>query len=126
MGEYENKSKEHYNNININDPLLIFKIDIFEDGSEYPIAEYEIYNSKTKEKLDLIYRKDAKILINIPAKIDEEKEFKYNPKSDYYKYICFACATEDGTDINVKIEKMNFLIKIYLFVNQIVIIKDII
>ena len=60
MGEWENKLKEHYKNININDPLLIFKIEIFEDGSEYPIIEYEIYNSKTKEKLDLIYCKDIK------------------------------------------------------------------
>ena len=73
LGECENKLKEHYKNININDPLLIFKIDIFEDGSEYPIIEYEIYNSKTKEKLDLIYCKDTKIQINIPAKIDKKK-----------------------------------------------------
>ena len=111
MGECENKLKEHYKNININDPLLIFKIDIFEDDSEYPIIEYEIYNSETKEKLDLIYCKDTKIQINIPAKIDEEKEFKYNPVSEYYNDICFAYTTEDGTDINLKDRKNEFFDK---------------
>jgi len=111
LGECENKLKEHYKNININDPLLIFKIEIFEDGSEYPIIEYEIYNSKTKEKLDLIYCKDIKILINIHAKIDEENVFKYNPKSDFYKDICFAYTTEDGTDINLKDRKNEFFDK---------------
>jgi len=111
LGECENKLKEHYKNININDPLLIFKIDIFEDDSEYPTIEYEIYNSETKEKLDLIYCKDTKIQINIPAKIDEEKEFKYNPVSEYYNDICFAYTTEDGTDINLKDRKNEFFDK---------------
>ena len=105
--ECENKLKAHYN-ISTNDPLLIFKIDIFENGLD---IEYEIYNSKTKKKLDLIYCKDIKILINIPAKIDEKNEFKYNPKSDYYKDICFAYTTEYGTDINLKDRKNEFFIK---------------
>ena len=110
LGECENKLKEHYN-ISINDPLLIFKIDIFENGSEYPIIEYEVYNSKPKEKLDLIYCKDTKIQINIPAKIDEENEFKYNPVSDYYNDLCFPYTTEEGTDINLKDRKNEFFDK---------------
>jgi hypothetical protein len=110
LGECENKLKEHYN-ISTNEPLLIFKIDFFEDGSENPTIEYEIYNSKTKEKLDLIYCKDTKIQINIPAKIDEKNEFKYNPESDYYKDICFPYSTEDGTDIILKDRKNEFFDK---------------
>ena len=113
LGECENKLKEHYKNININDSLLIFKIDNFENGSEYPIIEYEIYNSKTKEKLDLNYCKDTKIQINIPAKINEENEFKYNPASEYYNDICFTYTTEDGTDINLKDRKNEFFNKNY-------------
>jgi len=68
------------------------KIDLFENVLENPIIEYEIFNSKTKEKLDLSYCKDIKIKIkiNITAKIDEKNEFKYNPKSQYYKDICFS------------------------------------
>ena len=71
LGDCENGLKGHYN-INTNETLLIFKIDIFEICSDNPIIEYEICKSKTKEKLDLIYCKDTKIQINIPAKIDEK------------------------------------------------------
>ena len=110
LGECENKLKTHYN-ISVNDPLLIFKIDIFEKDSDIPIIEYEIYNSKTKEKLDLIYCKDTTIKINIPAKIDKTNEFKYNPVSDYYKDICFVYTTEDGTDINLSDRKNEFFDK---------------
>ena len=110
LGECENKLKEHYN-ISINETLLIFKIDIFENDSEIPIIEYEIYNSKTKAKLDLIFCKDKKIQINIPAKIDENNEFKYNPVSDYYYDLCFPYTTEDGTDIKLKDRKNEFFYK---------------
>ena len=91
--------------------MLIFKIDIFENGSDSPIIEYEIYNSKTKEKLDLIYCKDTKILIKIPSEIDEKNEFKYNPASDYYTDICFPYTTEYGTDINLNDRKNEFFVK---------------
>ena len=110
LGDCENELKGHYN-INTNETLLIFKIDIFENCSDNPIIEYEIYKSKTKEKLDLIYCKDTKIQINIPAKIDEKNEFKYNPSSDYYSDICFPYTTEHGTDINLNDRKIEFFDK---------------
>ena len=110
LGVCETKLKSHYN-ISTNDPLLIFKIDLFEKGSDNPTIEYEIYNSKTKEKIELIYCQDTKIKINIPVKIDTTNEFKYNPVSDYYKDICFPYTTEDGTDINLKDRKNEFFDK---------------
>jgi len=110
LGECEYNLKQHYN-ISFNETLLIFKIDLFEDGSETRRVEYEIYNSKTKDKLDLFYCKDTKIKINIPAEIDTKNEFKYNPVSDYYNDFCFAYTTDDGTDINLKDRRNEFFDK---------------
>ena len=110
LGDCENKLKVHYN-ISTNETLLIFKIDIFQNCSDNPIIEYEIYNPKTMEKLDLIFCNDTKIQINIPAKIDEKKEFKYNPASAYYSDICFPYTTEDETDINLNDRKIEFFVK---------------
>ena len=70
FGECETKLRDYYN-ISNNISLLFLKIEIFEDGFLIPIIEYEIYNSKTKEKLDLNICKFIKINLNIPVKIDE-------------------------------------------------------
>jgi len=109
LRDCQNKLKDHYN-ISTNETLLIFKIDIFEHCSDNPIIEYEIYNSKTKEQLDLIYCQDIKIQINIPAKIDEKNEFKYTPSSDYYSDICFPYTTEYETDINLNDRRIEFFV----------------
>ena len=110
LGECEYNLKQHYN-ISFNETLLIFKIDLFENGSEIPRIEYEIYNSKTKEKLDLFYCQDTKIKINIPANIDIKNEFKYNPASDYYNDFCFPYTTDDRTDIILKDRRNEFIDK---------------
>ena len=98
-------------NINENETLLILKIDYFEEGLLIPIIEYEVYNSNTKEKLDLIYCKDIKIDISIPVIINEEDEFKHNLSSDYYNNICFTYTTENGTDITLNNRKNEFINK---------------
>ena len=110
LGECEYNLKQHYN-ISFNETLLIFKIDLLEKGSESPRVEYEIYNSKTKEKLDLFYCQDTKIKINIPANIDIKNEFKYNPASDYYNDFCFPYTTDDRTDIILKDRRNEFIDK---------------
>ena len=51
-------------------------MEIYEKGLLIPIIEYEVYNIKTKEKLDLNLCKDIKIDINIPVIIDEDNLFK--------------------------------------------------
>ena len=98
LGICEQKLKLIYN-ISNNDTLLIFKMDIYEDGLLIPIIEYNIFNIDTKEKLDLNICKDIKIDINIPVNIDENNLFKYNSSSEYYNDICSTYTTENNTDI---------------------------
>ena len=87
LGKCENKLKIN-NSININDSLLILKVDIYGIGLLMPIIEYEVYNIKTKEKLNLSICKNDKIEISIPVKIDENNLYKHNISDDYYNNIC--------------------------------------
>ena len=59
------------------------------EGYKIPIIQYEIYNSKTKEKLDLDICKDMKIIVSIPVNIDENELYKYDPTSNYYNHYSF-------------------------------------
>ena len=110
LGKCENKLKEKYN-INLNQSLLIFKVDIDIDDYSSPIVEYEIYNPNTKEKLDLSYCDKEQIKISIPASIDinENEIAKYNPKSDFYNDICSTYTTKFNTDITLKDRQEEFI-----------------
>ena len=108
LGECENELKKQYKIDNI-EPLLIFKIDVLDKDLNYPFIEYEVYNYKTKEKLNMNYCKDIKININFPVNIDENNEFKYDPSSKYYNDICYTYTTENGTDIILDDRKNEFL-----------------
>ena len=79
--------------------MLIYKTDIYEEGLLTPRIDYEIYDIKSKSKLDLNICKDLKIKVFLPCIIDENIEFKYNSSSDYYNDICYPYTTEKGTDI---------------------------
>ena len=107
LGECETILKYHYN-ISINETLLIFKMDYFEEGLLIPIITYEIYNSKTKEKLNLNICKNYKINISIPVNINEDNLFIYNLSSDYYNDICFIFNNENGIDITLNERKKEF------------------
>ena len=98
LGECEEKLRQE-NNINDNITLLILKIEIYEEGLLIPIIEYEVYNSETKEKLDLNICKDLKIQINNSVSIDENNLFKYNSSHEYYNDICYVYTTNSKTDI---------------------------
>ena len=71
LGECENKLKE-YNNINKDIPLLIFKVDFYEEGMLIPIIEYEVYDYKNKQKLQLDICEGKSIKIVIPLMTEEE------------------------------------------------------
>ena len=101
LGDCEQKLKDHYK-IDKDEPLIIFKIDIKEEGLKIPIIEYEIYNPYNLEKLELDVCKDIKINISIPVSIDEDSLFKYNSSDEYYNDICYSYTTENDTDITVK------------------------
>ena len=89
--------------------LIIFKIDIFEDGLLIPIIEYKVYNYKTKENLNLNICNDIKININIPVNIDENNLFKYNSSHEYYNDICYTYTTENKTDIILKDRREEYI-----------------
>ena len=108
LGKCENILKEKYN-ISLNVPLLIFKLDIDVEGYPAPLVEYEIYNPITKKKLNLKYCQNEQINISIPASIDKNELFKYNPKSEFYNDICSNYTTNYKTDISLKDRQNEFL-----------------
>ena len=108
LGECETKLKKH-NNISENDSLLIFKMDIYKEGSSIPIIEYEVYDPKTKNQLNLSICNESKIQILIPVKIEDENINKYNSSDDYYNDICYTYTTENGTDIILTDRKNEFI-----------------
>ena len=101
LGDCEQQLKVKHG-ISENEALIIFKIDIKEEGLKIPIIEYEVYNPRTLEKLELDCCEDTKIGISIPVSIDEDSLFKYNSSDDYYNDICYSYTTENGTDIVIK------------------------
>ena len=98
LGDCETDLREHHH-INKNDSLLIFKLDIYEEGLLAPRVEYEVYDSKTKKQLDLGICNDTKINILIPVIKEEDDINKYNSSSEYYNDICYTHTTDKGTDI---------------------------
>ena len=107
IGKCEDILRNEYN-ISNDVKLLIFKIDIYEEGLLIPIIEYEVYNSKTREKLNLTLCKSTKIEIFIPVQIEEDKLYKYDPNSKYYNDKCFPSTTDQKTDITLNDRRIEF------------------
>ena len=101
LGDCEKKLKYYYK-IDEDESLIIYKIDIYEEGLLIPIIIYEVFHPLTLQKLDLRICENIKIGITIPVSIDEENLFKYNSSDDYYNDICYSYTTENGTDIVIK------------------------
>jgi surface protein len=77
LGQCEERLRKK-NNIDDNDLLLIFKMEIKEEGYLIPVVEYEVYDLKKEKKLDLRDCEDLKIDIFMPVSIDENNLFLYN------------------------------------------------
>ena len=110
LGDCEN-SLRRANNISDNDPLLILKIDVQNEGFLIPSVEYEVYNMKTKEKLNLTVCYNTTIDLILPVSHVEKDLFKHNPSSNYYNDICFAYTSDKKTDIILKDRKCEFIEK---------------
>ena len=108
LGDCEEKLKKQHG-ISQDESLIIFKIDVHEEGLLIPIIEYEIYNPINLEKLNLSICEDTKIGISIPVNIDEDKLFIYNSSHDYYNDICYSYTTDNGTDIVVKDRQSEYI-----------------
>ena len=98
LGKCEENLKNYYN-ITSNETLLIFKIDIYEEGLLMPIVEYEIYNQENFNVLNLSLCKDDIIQISVPVTINEDNLDIYDPRSGFYNDICYPYTSENGTDI---------------------------
>ena len=109
LNECENILKKHYN-ISKEEPLIIFKIEIYQYGLLIPLIEYGIYNSKGKIKsLDVSYCKNRKINITIPVSINENDLSIYNSSDEYYNDICYSFTTKNGTDIILSDRQKEFI-----------------
>ena len=88
LGEFENIIKEKYTMKN--EKLIIFKTEQKFEESLIPFIQFEIFNSKTKERLDLSFweYKNYYYEIYIPVSINENEIFKYDINNRYYNDIC--------------------------------------
>ena len=91
LGKCEETLK-NYHNISKNETLIIFKNDIYQEGRLTPKVNYEIYDMKDKNKLELDFCKNIKIEIILPYIIEDNNTFKYNISSEYYNEICYSYA----------------------------------
>ena len=98
FGECENILRDKYD-ISKEEDLIIFKIEENIEGLLIPLIEYEIFNPKTKEKLNLNFCENEKIDIYIPLSINENILYIYDKNNNYYNDICNTVTTEYGTDI---------------------------
>ena len=108
LGDCENIIKQKYG-INDDETLIIFKVDIINEGLKIPIVEYEIYHPVTLEKIDLDCCQDVKIGISLPVSINENSLFKYNSSDNYYNDICYSYTTENNTDIVIKDRRNEYI-----------------
>ena len=109
LGECENLLKKQYK-IDENKTLLIFKIDYYIPGLSIPVIGYEVYHPDSKIKLDLkTYCKDILIDFDIPASVDEDNLYKYDPNSEYYTNECVPSTSDNGTDIILNDRKEEFI-----------------
>ena len=80
----------------------------FIEGLKIPLIGYKLFHPVTKIELDLNYCKNKNIDLIIPVLIDEDNEYKYNPKSDYYNEICKDYKTNNNYDITISDRKREY------------------
>ena len=94
--------------MNDTDQIIILKIDVNEEGHKVPLINYELYNLRTKEKLNLSLCDDSSMKVYLPAvDIEENNLMIYNTSSEYYNDICYS-HSENGVDITTKDRKSDF------------------
>ena len=108
LGECETILKNHYN-LDDEDELIIFKIEINLEGFLIPIIEYEVYSLKIRKKLDLNLGNQTKIKILHTVSIDENYIYKHDSTDDFYRDKCYPYTTESNTDIILDDRKNEFI-----------------
>ena len=108
LGKCEQILKDK-NNLTENESLIIFKIENHIEGYNIPLIDYEVYNPRTKNKINLNSCKNEQIDIFHPVTIDENELFKYDPESEFYNDICYPYTTKEKTDIILNDRRKEFL-----------------
>ena len=108
ISECEKRLKTVYN-IPEKESLIIFKVDINQEGYLIPQVEYEIYNPLTLEKLELDECNNITIEISLPVSINEDELFIYNSSSDFYNDKCCPYTSENGTDMTITDRQINYV-----------------
>ena len=110
LGDCEYKLRAFYS-IPDEIPLLIFKIDVYEEGLQVPKIEYEVYNPQNHEKLSLNVCQNSKVDLSIPISLDTNNLDKYNSSSGFYNDICYTYTSDKGTDLSLDDRKKEFIEK---------------
>ena len=116
LGSCENKLKKYYNLEN-NDSLLIFKMDLKSEDQKQTFVHYEIYHPYNYSLLNLSLC-DSKIIVNTPVDLSDNSiklyesllEYGYNifdSGDDFYNDICSVYTTINGTDMLIEDRKKN-------------------
>ena len=103
----ESKLKQIYD-INPNDTLIIFKYDYKIEGLLIPVVGYEVFHPITKEILNLSLCNEEPIDLILPINIDENKLYKHDPNTDYYKDKCNSFPNEKGVDMTLYDRKKEY------------------
>ena len=109
LGECETILRNYYN-MSEKDPLIIFKIDLHEEGLLIPTVTYEIYDLSSKQKLNLSLCDEEKIKVLFPANIDSYNLDIYDPNSKFYNDICYSHSI-NGVDMITNDRKSDFVNK---------------
>ena len=107
LGKCEEILRDKYN-MSKDDKIIILKIDLNEEEYKIPLINYELYNLRTKEILNLSYCDNSSMKTYLPTNdIEENNLDKYNKSSEYYNDICYSYS-ENSLDITIKDRKIDF------------------
>ena len=110
LGKCEKVLKNIYN-ISEESNLYMLKIDVEQEGKNYPLIEYEVFcplNNGEIKILNLSFCNGKDIELSIPIKINDTID-KYNPKSNYYNDICSRTTSKSNTDITLNDRRNEFI-----------------
>ena len=104
----ENRLKKKYNYLEVNEELILLKIEYLVEEFKIPIIEYAIFTQNGTE-LNISECNDTNFIYSIPVDgIDESLIYKYDPDSKYNNDLCYQFTTENNTDITLYDRRKEF------------------
>ena len=93
--------------IDLNEPLLLLKIEYSIEGINIPMIEYSLF-TKDGLKLNLSLCDKISTIFSIPVSINENQEFIHNPQSNFYQDKCTTFTSKYNTDITIYDRKNDY------------------